>query len=131
MNTAYATRIRLNVENVQHIFNRCLYTPECSCSTEPLTVQGYNSDFVFNPDMLQLEKSNIEELLKQLPENFKEGWSFWEMYRTQDGYNWTNAAKNMEALMVLGIAIKKIRYVLPKNLWWSLPGGAPYVVINQ
>lgn len=131
MNATCITNVRLTAENVNTILNKCLYTSSSSSSHKPLIIEGYKNDFSFDTVALNQERENIEALLSQLPSNFKEGWSFWEMFRTNDGRNWTTSLKSMEALMVLGIAIEKIRYVLPKEAWWSLPGGAPYVVVNN
>ncbi|MBQ8043599.1 MAG: hypothetical protein IJ272_05560 [Clostridia bacterium] len=132
MNTTCVPKMKLTTANVEQILKKCLYV---SVPTEdeidnPIEVEGFQNMFTFNPAMLEEEKHNIEDMLTQLPEQFKEGWSFWELYRTQDGHQWTSTARIMEALMVLGIAVEKISYVLPKSSWWSLPGGAPYVVLN-
>jgi len=128
MNTTSTQKTSLTAANVEFILQKCL----CACvsnTNESIEVEGFKNTFTFNQKMLQQERHNIEEMLSQLPEEFKDGWSFWELYRTRDGHNWTTTARLMEALMVLGIAINKLSYVLPKNLWWSLPGGAPYLVI--
>lgn len=131
MNTTCTTLIRLTTENVTDIFNRCLYVANSHGKSSPLNVEGFENNFTFDTEALQEQKHNIEALLDQLPASFKNGWSFWEMYRTDDGHNWTTSLQSMEALMALGIAIQKIRYVLPKESWWSLPGGAPYVILNS
>ena len=44
---------------------------------------------------------------------------------------WTGMQRSMEALMVLGIAIGKIEYMLPREAWPDLPGGVPYIVIKD
>ena len=131
MNTACTSSIRLTTESVNEILNRCLHTPSSHACRRVLNIEGYKNHFSFDPYLLSQEKGNIEALLSQLPTNFKDGWSFWEMYRTNDGQSWTTSVKSMEALMVLGIAINKISYLLPKEAWWSLPGGAPYVIVNS
>ena len=131
MNVTCKPCMRLTTENVEAVLNRCLYIPGSHPSHEVINIEGFKNDFSFYSQALNQEKENIECLLAQLPSNFKEGWSFWEMYRTNDGRNWATSFKSMEALMVLGIAINKIRYLLPKDSWWSLPGSAPYVVVNE
>jgi len=130
MNATCVNDLCLTTENVNNVLERCLY-PSSDCLRLPVSIEGYKNIFSFDPHALNMERENIESLLSQLPTNFKEGMSFWEMYRTNDGHNWTTSLKSMEALMVLGLAIGKIRYVLPKESWWSLPGGAPYVVLDS
>ena len=131
MNTICATPVRLTTETVNDILARCLHIPDSNQSSEVLHVEGYKNSFSFNVDSLHREQENIEALIAQLPSNFKDGWSFWDMFRTDSGHNWTTSLKSMEALMVLGIAINKLSYLLPKEAWWSLPGGAPYLIVNN
>ena len=130
-NTVASRRIRLTDGNVTRILNRCIIpegVPVVGYTT--VEVEGIHKDFVFNSSILDTERQHIEEMLKQLPKGFKQGRSFGEMYRTESGRQWTGNIKNMEALMVLGAAIGKVKYPVPKSLWWSLPGGMPYVVVK-
>ena len=36
-----------------------------------------------------------------------------------------------DRLMMLGMAIGKVKYLLPRNLWFILPGGVPYYCITK
>jgi hypothetical protein len=38
---------------------------------------------------------------------------------------------SVEQLLVLGVAIGKIEYCLPREYWRALPGGVPYFMIKQ
>jgi hypothetical protein len=72
-------------------------------------------------------------LLNELPSSFKKdiggGWSFLQACETKDGVQW-GEHRNMEQLFVLGMALGKVRYCLPRDLWQVLPGGMPYLVIE-
>jgi hypothetical protein len=37
--------------------------------------------------------------------------------------------QRVEQLVQLGIAVGKIRYLLPRDMWDALPGGMPYFVV--
>lgn len=130
-NTVTTRRIRLTDVNVARILKRCII-PEGTSTLGYTTVEveGIHKDFVFNRIVLDSERQHIEDMLEELPKGFKQGWSFSDMCHTKTGRMWTGNIKNMEALMVLGAAIGKVKYPVPKSLWWSLPGGMPYVVVK-
>lgn len=133
MNTSITVNpTKLTQQNVSHILAKCIHTekaPYASCLT--IKVEGIYQDFVLNKGALAAERQHIEDMLNELPKGFKQGWSFGEMYRTEDGRQWAYKIRDMEALMVLGVAIGWLKYPVPKNLWWSLPGGMPYVVLSK
>ena len=130
MSTSITTRrTRLTDKNVSRILAKCIHVASCptqTCST--VEVEGIHKNFVFDKNILEAERSNIENMLKELPKRFKQGGSFGEMYHTEKGRQWTGSFKTMEELMVLGVAIGKLNYPVPKTLWWSLPGGMPYII---
>jgi len=37
----------------------------------------------------------------------------------------------MEKLFLLGLAIEKVKCLMPREVWPALPGGMPYYVIND
>ena len=37
----------------------------------------------------------------------------------------------MQELLLLGLAIEKIEYLLPREMWSILPGGMPYIKIRE
>lgn len=132
MSTTITTkRTRLTERNVSRIISKCIHTTNAP-SSKLLTVEveGIHKTFVFSQTELESERKHIEDMLKELPNGFKQGWSFYEMYHTQTGRQWTYNIKSMEALMALGVAIGKLTYPVPKSLWWSLPGGMPYIILN-
>ena len=132
MNTTIATRrTQLTAKNVSRIFAKCVLPANTPCMRgTTIEVEGIQKNFVFNTKCLDAERKHIEDMLKELPEDFKRGRSFGHMYRTETGVQWTGKMKDMEALMVLGVAIGKLNYPVPKTLWWSLPGGMPYIILK-
>lgn len=131
------TRMELTAQNVKQVLTTCLYvqsTPEAAetpCAiSKPIVVQGIVNNFEFDRQMLVKETPHIEELLSELPESFKEGSSFMEMYTNRDGEQWTGVIQPLEELLVLGVAVGKIRFLVPREQWWSLSGGMPYIVLQ-
>ena len=115
--------MNLTAQNVEYIFKKCL----CESGTlvkgiiveAKLNVSGYEDD--------------IMSFLLQLHENFYQskggGWSFHSANLTKDGIEWTGLQALTEKLIILGIAIGKVKYLPSKNLWQNLPGEMPYLVI--
>lgn len=124
-------QMNLTDSNVKQLFQKCLYRQASpSQANKYIKVEGVANEFVFDKEMLNAQRHNIEALLSFLPKTFREGCSFWDMYLTNNGRQWTNSPKTMESLLALAIGIGKASYPQPKSIWWSLPGGMPYVVIN-
>ena len=48
----------------------------------------------------------------------------------KDGNQWTTSHDTMEKLILLGVGIKQVVAVLPKELWKLLPRQMPYYVIS-
>jgi len=58
------------------------------------------------------------------------GWSFLNLCSTKDEKQWTGLHERMEQLICLGMAIGKVSYCCPREMWPSLLGGMPYVRIK-
>ena len=132
--------VTLSTTIVQTIFLACLYMPEeVEGLTEPpegcIVVNGVVTNAGFNPERIAKYSFLIEHLLLQLPANFMRsaggGWSFLEACNDKDGRQWTSFHKSMDELFCLGIAAKKAEFLLPRDMWAVLPGGMPYVIIND
>ena len=128
-------RTGLTVGKVEEVLFKCFYkSEEIEDGKKPdgcIEVQGITSNFGFHPERLKEHESQIIELLSELPETFKEGWSFLNMCYDKNGNQWTGMQRKMEALMVLGIAIGKIEYMFPREMWSALPGSVPYIIIKD
>ena len=128
-------RIKLKAENVMAVFGRCFYEedeledgrPPADC----VNVHGIMNYYGFNPHRLKEEEENIKGMLSELPAEFKNGWTFLNLCNDKNGRQWTGSHIVMEALMVLGIAIGKIEYLMPRERWRILPGGVPYVILKE
>ncbi|MBQ8042634.1 MAG: hypothetical protein IJ272_00595 [Clostridia bacterium] len=135
MSDDVCVRTGLTAEKVNEVLFKCFYKPEeIQDGKKPdgcVDVKGIVTNFGFHPDRLKEHEQQIIELLSELPETFKEGWSFLNMCYDKNGCQWTGMQKTMEALMALGIAIGKIEYMLPREVWSALPGGVPYIILKD
>ena len=128
----------LTSENVSEIFNDCLFKDteivDSKPIVEPAKGEGVINTFGFFPERLEAHKTEVEEMLSQLPDGFKKskggGQSFLSACFTKDNIQW-GEHMNMEQLFALGQALKLVSYPLPKNMWNALPGGVPYITIND
>ena len=128
--------MQLTPHNVEKIFLNCLFDKKEDSqenTKNAIFVEGIISDFGFNPKKIELHKNEIIELLSHLPDKFKQsfggGWSFPNACETDTGKQWTGLHRNMEQLFALGLAINKVKCLMPKNMWKILPGGMPYYVV--
>ena len=126
----------LSTEAVEAIFVDCLLDEteideQGKPSVEIVKVQGIMNDFGFNPTKLETHRDIIIGFLEELPDSFKEssggGWSFLNACNDRHGVQW-GEHRNMEQLFVLGIAINKAKFIMPREMWVVFPGGMPYVV---
>ena len=121
----------LNAERVEEIFLKCLFKDGEDTSNH-IEVEGVMLKIGFNPERVEENKTKIIEMLNELPDNFKEdkggGWSFLNACMDKYDSQW-GEHKNIEQLIMLGIAIKKVKYGMPKELWNALPGGMRYITI--
>lgn len=119
--------MKLSSENVQKIFD------ECFSETGDKKVVGIVHEFVFDSNKLDENSDKINDMLRQLPENFMEGsgggWSFLMACNDKNGEQWTGLHLRMEQLFALGEAIGKVESLFPRNMWKVLPGGVPYCVV--
>lgn len=128
--------MELTAENVCAVFKDCLFKDEEVVDgkpvLEPVMVEGVRGVFGFHPKRLEVHKESITELLMQLPEQFQKdkggGWTFLNACMTKDDCQW-GEQKNVEQLLVLGLATNKVAYSMPRDMWHVLPGGMPYFFI--
>lgn len=127
--------MELTAGNVTEIFITCLYEDNVP-HEDAVMVEGVLNTYGLNPKKLELHKQSIIDMVDELPSTFREdsdghGWSFLNMCFTKNDEQWTSYQTIMEQLYVLGIAIDKIKCLLPKDCWESLPGGVPYFCIKS
>ncbi len=124
--------MKLTSEAVQRIISDCLYK-EDEITDEAVLVEGIRSKYGFHPDRLMNNKTEIGELLTELPEEFHtgtgDGWSFLNACVTKEGSQW-GEHRDVEALMVLGLATEQVSYLMPRDMWKLMPGGMPYFKVE-
>jgi hypothetical protein len=127
--------MKLTPENVHDLANSALYTTEeISGEKSPegaVIVKGLVHNFGFHPERLEQTRENVKDMLAQLPDEFKEGWSFLNMCVDRNGDLWTGDHATMELLVVLAIGLELASYCAPREFWSVLPGGVPYIAIKE
>lgn len=122
----------IDSERVNEIFLDSLFK-DGEDTTNRREVEGILNKFGFHPERLESHRTEIEEMLMQLPDEFKQsiggGWSFLQACMDRDGNQWTGLHRRMDQLFSLGIALGKVKNQLPRELWEALPGGMPYFVV--
>ncbi|EMJ59882.1 hypothetical protein [Leptospira sp. P2653] len=131
-----ADRLKLTSENVSNLFLKCLFL-EGEDTTNFVKAEGVAITIGFHPERLRTNKTQIKELLDQLPQRFRKseasseshGWSFLNACKTEKGILW-GQHKNVDELLCLGLASGLIEYNLPREIWVALPSGVPYFFIK-
>lgn len=94
---------------------------------------GITGQAVLNHETICDHQAEINRMLDDLPAEFHAGegggWSFLNLCNDRSGQQWTGFHAVMEHLVLLGIAVGRVSYLLPREIWDSLPGGMPYIVI--
>jgi hypothetical protein len=125
--------MKLTPENVSNTIKACLFDKEPEDKSKAVIVEGIVARFGFDPSKLKEQESNITEMLTQLPKEFLKsgggGFSFLQACMDKDGNQW-GEHRNMDELVCLGIAIGKVRYCMPREVWTVLPGGVPYFTVD-
>lgn len=124
-------------ERVQKIFTACLHSNVDiydGMAHIPVTVDGVLGSVILDQGKLTTYTEEIIAMLNELPREFHDsiggGWSFLQACNDKNGIQWTGLHMDMDKLFILGIAINKVKYILPKELWNVLPGGMPFLVIT-
>ncbi len=122
----------LDAAKVKNVFLDCLYEKaELNGKVVPddaIIVECVISDFGFNPKKVKKHRDEIKSFIKELPDKFKDGWSFLNLCTDKNGNQWGEQI-NSEQLLALGLATKDLKYCLPQEMWSHLPGGVPYVQV--
>ena len=128
--------MKLTPQNVQDLTKNALYAeeeiPEDGKPPEnAVIVEGLVRKFGFHPERLEKTRDDVKSMLAELPDKFKEGWSFLNMCTTKDGELWTGDHGTMESLVVLAIGLGLADYPFPREMWKMLPGSVPYIIIKE
>ena len=119
----------LNGDRVNEVFRACLFD-DGEDTAGYIEVAGITLHVGFRPGRLRAHKTDIEAMLSELPGAFQEngggGMSFLNACNDKNGAQWTGLHRRMEQLFMLGMAIKRVKCLLPRDMWANLPGGMPY-----
>ena len=126
--------MKLTPENVETIFTSSLFDSEADTSNA-IIVEGIQTKFGFDPVKIEDNKKTISAMLDELPDEFKlgkgGGWSFLNACYDKNGNQWTGLQSIMDQLFCLGMAIGKVKLLMPREMWGILPGGMPYYQIIE
>lgn len=125
--------MKLTGTNVEKLFLECLYQDGEDTSNAKI-VEGVMMKVGFKPEALETHKTEIEDLLSQCHPNFMsnseaQGWSFLNFCQDKDEEQWTGMHAMCDNLICLGLAIDKVKFLLPREFWKALPGSVPYIQI--
>jgi len=126
-----AKDITVTADNMAKIteeaFRDCLFK-EDEDHTVHVAVEGLTMGFGFHPKRLEEKRELVTALLAKLPEEFKEGWSFLNLCTTKDGEQWADH-RICEQLVAMALGLGLMKYTMPRERWFCLPGGVPYLTI--
>ncbi len=107
----------------------CLFRPDDKLD-ENVRIEGLVHAFSLHRGRLEAKRKTIEELLRELPEEFRVGSgsggaSFLAACNDRHGHQWGEHF-DMEMLFVLGMGIDKAILVASREHWHLLPSGMPW-----
>lgn len=125
--------MKLLPQTVSNIFFECLFK-EDEDNSIAIESYGVTIDVGFHPERIERHKEKIVNLLNELPLEFCEatggGFSFLAACNDKNGEQWTGFHAVMEQLFLLGMAAKRVKCLLPRDMWYMLPGSMPYYVVT-
>ena len=121
--------MELNAKRINEIIYACLFNDEENTASY-IIGYGIRTNIGFHPERLEKHRTEISEMIDQLPDTFRQGDSFLNACIDKNSHQW-GEHKDIEQLMQLGTAIGKISLPFERKFWPSLPGGMPYLLINN
>ena len=139
----------INANRVEEILRDCLFTDDeighsalsgdgieaGRVPADAVPARGIMNNFMFHAGRLDSHRAEIEQMLMNLPESFMRskggGMSFLQACQDRADEQWTGLHLRMDQLFVLGIAIGKAEFLMPREMWSILPGGMPYLVVED
>lgn len=104
--------------------------------TPDLVVDAIAQQYGFSKERVEQYREDILAMLMELPEKFRQsskgqGSSFVSANVDKDGKVWTMNPVYIEALFAAGMAIGRVKFLLPRHMWDSLQAGMPYYQITN
>lgn len=122
---------------VETLFKGCLFTQkeikDIKAREVPINaiiVEAVMLKVGFHQDRLESAKPAIREILLEMPDEFRDGWSFLNLCHDKNGNQWTGLHNIMDMLVALGLASNIMKFPMPRKDWTHFPGGMPYIVID-
>lgn len=126
--------MELTAENVHKVMLDCLFKEGEDSSTHVEAQGVMEKKWWFHPGRLETNKQHIIDMLNELPNQFRAdgggGWSFLNACTDKNEHQWADTHFTMDELVILGVAIGKVKFLLPREDWEVFPGKMPYFVIN-
>jgi len=124
--------MKLTSENVEQVFMDCLFK-DGENTENHIQAEGIMDTVGFHPERLESHKEDVQAMLQELPNDFQTekggGMSFLNACNDKDGHQWTDLHLRMGQLFQLGIGLKLVKWIMPREMWAAFPGGMPYVVV--
>jgi hypothetical protein len=129
---------KLDSIRVEEVFVDCLFqTVEESINAsenDTVLVDGIMTNVGFHKPRVESHREEIIQMLDQLPDQFKlsskgKGWTFLNACEDKHGNLWTGDHAIVELLVIMGLAIGKVKYCFDREFWEILPGGVPYIQV--
>lgn len=115
---------------VHTIIKDCLYASPDDVPADKSAValvEGVHLRLGFDPAAVERSRARIDALIDAVvADEFYEGMSFLRLCYDRSGSLW-GQHRDMDALLCLGIAVKRAKILLPREMWFVMPGGVPYV----
>ncbi|MBP1308990.1 hypothetical protein JOD82_002010 [Paenibacillus sp. 1182] len=127
----------INAHRVNEILLDCLYKNDEIKDGKPVIpcvgVEGVMNWLGFHPNRLASYKEEVTTMISNLPSEIQtlNGVSFLNVCQDTNGEQWTGHHKTCDELIMLGIGLKLLEYVLPKEMWSLCPGGLPMIRIKH
>lgn len=125
--------MELTAKNVEDVLMDCLFEKGADTSTAKL-IDGVMMKIGFDPLKLDKHRDDITSMLNELPEPFQSvhggGGSFLDACITKNEVQWAGDHRAVDILVTLGLAIHKVTFNAPRELWRNLPGGMPYFTVQ-
>lgn len=131
----------LTPENVTRLFGSCLFREDEGVPEGLIPTQGVKITMSFHPGRLREHEKEIRACLDKFAPEFKEtggrGMTFSVAHYRRapgmfidepEGEKWGDLMV-ADMIVTLGIAIGKVKWLAPREMWGELPKGFPYLVI--
>ena len=131
----------ISAKEVDDIFQSCLWSDEevstlgeSYLKSHSIIGHGITFSVGFSPEKIEHNRERIGQILEELDPQFfaghGEGASFLVLPFTADDKQWGEHS-NAEQLMLLGMAINKVKYtVADRTAWGAFAGSVPLISIN-